>query len=385
MTLPQRVLGMPKKIAFVKIGSFSHANEFLATALRTQFPRHELDVLDVWKLGRAQKGFFSRNLPYVAKEYGIDLLLKRRKFSQCMNRTTYMFRAFSNVAVQRINPRDHAFSLQTQTMFDASREGVKHFVYTDHTALANLRYPALSAQERKAALVSPLWIQQERAIYHHAAMNFPMSQFIAQSMIEDYGCPRDKVVCVYAGGNLSYQSDPNPKNYASKNMIFVGVEWERKGGPELAQAFALVRQKHPDAKLTIVGCRPQLSLPNCQIVGMVPVQTIRQYYDQAAIFCLPTRREPFGFVFVEAMLEKLPVVATRIGAVPDLINEGETGCIVEPGDVQGLAAALTALLNDPARCQAMGEAGYRRAKEEFSWDKVAQRIKEQVVTIVPQL
>ncbi|MEZ4731083.1 MAG: glycosyltransferase family 4 protein [Caldilineaceae bacterium] len=376
---------MPKKIAFVKIGSFSHANEFLATALRNQFPHHELEVFDVWKLAREHKGFFTRNLPYVAKEYGLDLLLKRRKFSQCMTRTTYIFREFSKLAAQQINQCDHAFSFQTQTMFDASREGVKHFVYTDHTALANLHYPSLSKQERQAALVSNRWIQQERAIYQHAAVNFPMSQFIARSMIEDYGCPHEKVVCVYAGGNLAYQSEPTPKNYASKTIIFVGVEWERKGGPELAKAFALVRQTHPDANLIVVGCTPQISLPNCRIVGKVPVQSIRQYYDQASIFCLPTRREPFGFVFVEAMLEKLPVVATRIGAVPDLISEGETGCIVEPGDVQGLATVLTKLLGDPTRCQAMGEAGHRRAKEEFSWDKVAQRIKEQVTTVVPNL
>lgn len=373
---------MTKKIAFIKIGSFSHANASLAAALRSQFPGHEVDVIEVMDLLKAERKTVVRNLPYVVAEYGLDLLLRRRTYRQCLVRTTYIFDAFSRLAAQRSAKSRPAFSIQTQTMFDARWEGAPHFVYTDHTALANQRYPSLSQRERKAALVGPGWIERERSIYHHAQVNFPMSRFVAQSMVEDYACPPEKVVCAYAGGNLTQDLAQTAKDYAAKNILFVGVHWERKGGPELAQAFVLVLRDHPDATLTIVGCSPRLKLPNCRIVGKVPVQTVQHYYNQASLFCLPTRREPFGFVFIEAMLQKLPIVATRIGAVPDLITDGENGYSVEPNNVAALAARLSALLGQPQTLQRLGEAGYRRAIQEYTWDKVAQRMQQQIVKVV---
>jgi glycosyltransferase involved in cell wall biosynthesis len=381
---------MTQQFALIKLGSFSHANEFLADALRRQFSDYRMELVDVLKLAKGQRRIFLYNLPYITREYGRDLLLQRKSFSHCMLRTSYIFRALSTLAGRHLRQERYAFTLQTQAMFDASDNAPNHFVYTDHTALANRRYPALSPHEVAAALVSRPWIAQERAIYHHATLNFPMSRFVGQSMIEDYGCPPEKVVCAYAGGNVSDADIPlrapvtaageaGDDAYRRKNILFVGVEWERKGGPELAAAFAQVLQKHPDASLTVVGCTPQLSLPNCRIVGKVPVHAVRPYYEQASLFCLPTRREPFGFVFIEAMLHQLPIVATRIGAVPDLVTDGENGYTVTPGDIDGLAATLSDLLAQPAHCRALGLAGRRRAQAEYSWDRVAQRLRSHIL------
>ena len=85
---------------------------------------------------------------------------------------------------------------------------------------------------------------------------------------------------------------------------------------------------------------------------------------------MPTKREPFGIVFIEAMAHRLPVVGTRLGAIPDFVRVDETGYLVDTGAVDDLARALIRLLDDPERCRRFGEAGRRLALERYTWDRV---------------
>jgi glycosyltransferase involved in cell wall biosynthesis len=105
---------------------------------------------------------------------------------------------------------------------------------------------------------------------------------------------------------------------------------------------------------------------------------VEKYYCRASIFCLPTRLEPFGIVFLEAFAHKLPVVATRIGAIPDFVIPGESGYLVEPGEIDGLAQALNQLLGDPEKCRTWGRKGYEIVQENYTWEKVGQRLHETI-------
>ena len=100
---------------------------------------------------------------------------------------------------------------------------------------------------------------------------------------------------------------------------------------------------------------------------------IRDWLDRANVFVHTSRWEGFGIVLLEAMLAGLPVVATRVSAVPEVVADGETGLLVEAGDVNALATALETLLTDRGRASALGEAGRRRAREEFSVGRMAER------------
>ena len=86
-----------------------------------------------------------------------------------------------------------------------------------------------------------------------------------------------------------------------------------------------------------------------------------------------SRWEGFGIVLLEAMLAGLPVVATRVSAVPEVVADGETGLLVEPGDDAGVAAALGALLADAHARPRLGEAGLERARNEFSVARMTER------------
>ena len=141
---------------------------------------------------------------------------------------------------------------------------------------------------------------------------------------------------------------------------------------------------HPRAELTIVGCSPELDLPNCEVVGPLPVEQVGGYYDRASVFCLPTRREAYGIAFLEALAHGLPVVATRVGALPELVSEGETGYLVDVGDVDALASRLTALLDDPETCRRLGLAA-RRVGATYTWPRTAEAVLRRIEEVVGPL
>ena len=368
---------MPRKIAYFRKGIVPIANERVAHVLEKNFQDFEIEIIDVLDIVKSRKRIIFINLLHLIKEYGLYVLLSRDRVRHYFFTTPYMFNLIKSLVSDHLAKDDYIFSFQIQSLFDASVEGLPHFVYTDHTALANLSYPDFNVQE----LYTKSWLELEKTIYQNATIIFTRSTNISKSLIEQYACNPNQIRCVYAGSNASISNENVTfSKYKRKNILFVGRDWKRKGGPELVKAFEAVLKVHPDAQLTIVGCSPRLDVPNCNVVGQMPVSKISGYYKDASIFCMPTKREPFGIVFIEAMRHKLPVVATNIGAIPDFVKEGENGCLVNPGDVDRLAEALIDLIGQPDKCQAFGMKGYQIATEKYTWENVGLRIREGVLS-----
>ena len=117
--------------------------------------------------------------------------------------------------------------------------------------------------------------------------------------------------------------------------------------------------------------------PNVVWIGeMVPVEEVVQLYSHAAVFVCPSVYEPFGLINLEAMACETPVVASAVGGILEVVEDGKTGVLVEPGRPDALVAPIRALLEDPARGRAMGRAGRRRVEAHFSWVSVATRTRE---------
>jgi glycosyltransferase involved in cell wall biosynthesis len=109
---------------------------------------------------------------------------------------------------------------------------------------------------------------------------------------------------------------------------------------------------------------------------MVPVEEVVQLYSHAAAFACPSVYEPFGLINLEAMACQTPVVASAVGGILEVVEDGVTGLLVPPGRPDDLAAALRRLLDDAATARAMGQAGRRRVEERFAWDSVAARTEQ---------
>jgi glycosyltransferase involved in cell wall biosynthesis len=107
-----------------------------------------------------------------------------------------------------------------------------------------------------------------------------------------------------------------------------------------------------------------------QALGMLPHDELEGLYRRAAVVACPSRREGFGVVCAEAMAYGRPVVAGAVGGLLDLVEDGETGLLVEPGDVAGIRAALERLLADADLRRRLGDAARRRVRERFGWERV---------------
>jgi glycosyltransferase involved in cell wall biosynthesis len=370
-----RLRGVPARrvIAFVRQGSFSHINAAVEQALAREFPEHAIESVDV-AAGFAHRRFVRwLNYLHLWRQFGPDLLAGKRTLWDCYYHTAWLQRGIRNWLAQRLTPLRGAlaFTFQTQSLFHAAQPGTPHFLYTDHTHLANRTYPDFDP----GLLFGASWTALERAMYHDAAATFTMSRHVAKSVIEDYACPADRVHCVFAGSNARVAGiQPGLERFQRKEILFNGVDWERKGGPDLATAFLKVLERHADARLTVLGCSPSLDLPNCEVLGRRPLEEVPEYFARASVFCLPTRIEPFGIAFVEALHHRLPIVATRIGALPDMVEDGRNGWLVKPGDVAALAEALCRLLDSPETCQRFGEAGCGLAQDRYTWEAVGKRL-----------
>jgi len=109
--------------------------------------------------------------------------------------------------------------------------------------------------------------------------------------------------------------------------------------------------------------------------GRLPRSELIRAYQAADVFVLPSLFEPFGIVLLEAMAAGLPVVASRVGGIPDVVEEGKTGLLVEPGNSRALAETLEGLLSDPGLRRRMANAGRARAAD-YSWDRILPQILE---------
>jgi glycosyltransferase involved in cell wall biosynthesis len=360
------------------VSTYAHlSRNSMERMLKAGFPEYEVDNFSVDEIVKSHRFWIPQNLWYVARECGLELLRGQTRPRQAFFRTTHAFVRLRAAMQQRIRPDRHLFSFQMQSLYNTSVPGVPYFVYTDHTHLSNLKYPDFDRRE----LRSQEWIDLERSIYDCATVVFTRSTNVQADLIKYYDIAPEKVECVYAGSNVDVKNagEPNNDGYSNKRILFVGVDWPRKGGPELAEAFSQVLESHPDAHLTIAGSDTPLTVRNCTVLGQVSASELSRYYAESSIFCLPTKREPFGIAFVEAMMHRLPIVGTRVGAVPDMVEDGVNGMLVEPGQSDTLARALCALLDSPEKCRQFGQRSYEKAVARYTWAGTGQRIRTRIL------
>lgn len=354
--------------AYIYAGGFSLINAALERALREELAEKNLGLLESVDAERealrgdplrksllwCRAAWFFRDLVAGQRIPPGDLLVRLPEFSRHLKK--------------RLGTRAEGWkwTLQTQTLFDANTGKVPHFIYTDHTYRANWRYHP----PRKTWPVYPGWEELEQRAYGGARRIFVSSQFAADSLVEDYGVEPERVRVVGSGSNIKPPVEIGLRG--GGRILFVGVEWERKGGPQLLEAFERLRVRHPGVELDVVGCEGKH--PTARFHGRVSPEKVRRFYARADIFCLPSLAEPSASVLAEAAAFGLPIVGTRVGGTPERVVEGETGWLVPPGDARALECALEKLVTDAEMARQMGDRGRERMLRHFTWSAVARKI-----------
>jgi glycosyltransferase involved in cell wall biosynthesis len=216
-------------------------------------------------------------------------------------------------------------------------------------------------------------IELERKVYKGASVIFTMSEWLKKSLIKDFGIPDKKIVTVYAGSNLQPQCFE--KTYDGKTILFVGKNFERKGGPILIEAFKKVKRDIPDSRLVIIGPKLKLNVNGVTVVGEVRDHSVlSRYFKEASVFVLPSRFEPFGIAFVEAFAFQTPCIGTDLCAMPEIIENGKGGYVVPSDDDEILSKKIIEILQNEALARKMGQYGFKKAKEVFNWDCVVDKM-----------
>ena len=229
----------------------------------------------------------------------------------------------------------------------------------------------------------PRLFEFEKRAVAHSKHIFVVSKYWRDLLKREYA---HESVIAYNGLDPS-DFEPLPERKSKvPTVLFVGGLEPRKGLEDLIRAMKLVVSGVPSVRLIVVakaGFRgtdqwsAYESLANS--LGLtdridchesVDQETLLGFYSDCDVLALPSKNEGWGLALMEAMACGKPVVATRVGGIPELVENGTEGMLVEAGDVKGIADSITKLLHDPALRARMGRAGKQRVKE-FSWDSTA--------------
>ena len=228
-----------------------------------------------------------------------------------------------------------------------------------------------------------------RAVRSGAFVHTP-SAFVAGEVVEAFGADPDRVRAVHSGiPGRREGDDANSKPVvtgllpagAGRFIVSLATAEPRKDLPGLVLAFSELAGSRPDVGLVLAGPPGWGDQQLAQAVAASPFSerivrtgwlddaTVAALIGSATVLAYPSRYEGFGFPPLEAMARGVPVVATRAGAIPEVLGDGAT--LVPVGDVAALAEALADVLDSETRARELGAAGRRRA-DEFSWAACAE-------------
>lgn len=229
----------------------------------------------------------------------------------------------------------------------------------------------------------PLGRDGASELYRQADAVVTISEYNRRHMVQCYGLPEAKISVVHCGIDLerfAYLERSAPAAGVPLRLLNVGRLAPEKGQDLLLHALARLRQQGLQLHLDMVGggeleqalkaLVAELNLADCvSFHGVQPEQVVRQLHQRADVFVLPSRAEGLPVACIEAMAMGTVSIASRITGIPELIEHGVSGLLVEAGDARALAEAIAALQADPALAQrlrlggrATVLAGFDRAK-----------------------
>lgn len=263
-----------------------------------------------------------------------------------------------------------------------------HAHYGFHSALLPAiikRKPLIITFHRGDALYEPLrnkvYCTLQKFVVSRADFLIAVSSEIKEALIEHLGARSDKVSVITCGVDtrsflplekkIKRVALGIPEN--SKVVLFIGKLNHRKGVDLLLECAKRMQETY----FILIGeGNIRTSYKNCIFVDPQPNHELTKWYNVADVFLLPSRSEGTPVVILEALSCGIPVIASKVGGIPDLIKDGATGYLIEPGDVDILEERMRDLLQNPEKRRQMGLQGRKNMIENYDNLKIAERIKQ---------
>ena len=299
---------------------------------------------------------------------------------------TFSLRA-ARVLKRRLGDFDVVHDNQTlgYGMLDVARTGLP-LVTTIHHPITFDRRVDMSAAKGRKKLSTWRWygfLSMQGRVARRMRHIVTVSKSSARDIAADFGVAPERIEVIPLGVEPEVFAHYQDPRVPGRIVAMASADTPMKGIANLLEAFAKLRTER-DVELLLIT-RPKPGGRTEQLIDHLAIQDsvrfvsglsdteLAEVVGSAEIACVPSLYEGFSLPTVEAMACGTPLVVSRAGAIPEVVGEdGRCADLVTPGDVEELASALGALLDDPDRRRRMGEAGRRRALERFSWRAVAE-------------
>lgn len=291
-----------------------------------------------------------------------NIIRERNKILKSLHRKESIFFQFSEI----IPDNDYFFT----------------YIYQDLSA-SYIKY--ISSENNKIFKYSGFSINSTKSIYDRCKMQenyyenckgiFTMGKWLEKDLIERCGFSRDKVHHVGGGINLDYKLI-NPREKTNNKILFVGRDFQRKGGHIVYNAFKILKKQLPNIELYIAGpARNPINNPidGYFFCGDCNHDKLSDLFNMCDIFCMPSYFEAYGLVFIEALVYGLPCIGRNSYEMPYFIKNNENGLLLENDNPNELAQLMKKLLfDDTIKKNVISNRDYYI--HEYSWDTVAHRI-----------
>jgi glycosyltransferase involved in cell wall biosynthesis len=265
------------------------------------------------------------------------------------------------------------------------------FCYTDFSFSNALNYYPFASHLFPNSQIEALAV--DSFCFHKHTITFLASEWARQETIKAYNLPVNKIVAIARGANLT--SDFNHESITRainarlaspiKKLLFVGIDWERKGGHIAFSITKILYEQGFNVRLQIVGCKPPAVVANSPFVEVFPflnrnneneLTILKQLFESAFVFILPTKAEAMGIVFAEAASFGLPSIAYQTGGVGAAIDDTVTGLLFNFDDpIKKMAINISGLINKEDKYFKMSLDAFTKYKSELNWDVIALKIK----------
>ncbi|MDR0864806.1 MAG: glycosyltransferase family 4 protein [Candidatus Symbiothrix sp.] len=332
------------------------------------------------------------NLPFEFESSFLSRL--RRKYYTNYSSKGFMPERESSVAKGYANAILQRVSLDTDVVFSSGsipiaflKTNKKKVFYTDATFASMVNYYPDFTNLSGHTIRQGNWLE-EKAL-KNCDLAIYSSNWAAESAINDYHIERDKVKVVPFGANLisSMSLDDIEKLLESKNrkecrLLFLGVDWERKGGDIALQVARYLHEHSIPVHLDIIGINHPLELPvyatnHGFISKSTPEgeQKIKEFLSKAHFLLLPTREEAFGIVFCEASSFGLPSVTTKTGGVTTAVRDNVNGMTFAlQASPEEYAVYIAHLFNDFNAYKKLAISSFKEYESRLNWDVAGKTI-----------
>mgnify|MGYP001574913613 CR=1 FL=1 len=232
-------------------------------------------------------------------------------------------------------------------------------------------------------------IELDKRAFVKAAHCMLASEWNKNSAVNDYGIDASKISVIPCGANMDMipaATELNMDAPGQCRLLFLGVEWDRKGGDIALETFCLLKQKGIDPHLHIIGCMPPHNLSSEKNVTVIPFldkknpedfQQLHKIFLQTDFLLLPTRAECAGVVFSESSAYGIPSITTNTGGVSTYVKDGINGFALHfDAGADEYAKKIEQLVSDPAAIQSLKLSSRKYYEEKLNWDMWGKQFRE---------